>query len=139
MSTRSVTHIHQMKSLGSNESVVCSFYRHSDGYPTGHGDDLAKWLKGKGLKNGIGNDFDKSKHFNRAGTMAVKLCNHIQDLSGCELVPTGEENDYLDFVYHVYFDKEFSIKVLSYGKEKTVTAEEFDGDLLQEFFYGDDN
>ena len=138
MGTRSITHIHEMKSLSKDEKIVCSFFRHFDGYPTSHGKDLSDWLKGKGLRNGIGSDFIEGVHFNRAGTMAVKLCNHIQDEAGCEIIPTGEESPYIDYEYHIYFDEEFKIKVISYGKEITKSANEFDPDVIDEFFCDDD-
>lgn len=137
MGTRSITHIHEMKSLSSDQKIVCSFFRHSDGYPSGHGKDLADWLSDKGLKNGIGADFIKGVHFNRAGTMAVKLCNHIQDKSGCEIIHTGGKYDYIDYEYHIYFDKEFTIKVLDCGKEITKTAEEFNAEDVNLFFSED--
>jgi len=138
MGTRSITHIHEMKSLSEDQKIVCSFYRQFDGYPTAHGEDLAKYLKDKGLKNGIGSDFVKGTHFNRAGTMAVKLCNHIQDEAGCEIIPTGEESQWIDYEYHIYFDDEFAIKVISYGKEITVTASDFDAEKVEAFFCDDD-
>jgi len=132
MGTRSITHIHEMKSLDNNEGVVCSFYRGHDGYPSGHGCDLADWLSGKGLKNGIGNDFVKGTHFNRAGAMAIKLANYISDMTSCELIPEGDTGDYIDYVYHVYFDKEFTVKVIAYGeKELTVAAKDFNHESVE--------
>ena len=126
MGTRSITHIHQMRSLDSDEGIVCSFYRSFDGYPSAHGCDLAGWLSGKGLKNGIDNSFDKRKHFNRAGAMAIKLTNYISELTSCELIPAGENDDFIDFEYHVYFDEEFTIKIVAHGGSGvTVKASEF--------------
>ena len=139
MGTRSITHIHEMKSLDVDERIVCSFFRSFDGYPTAHGKDLSEWLKIKGLKNGIGADFIEGVHFNRAGSMAVKLCNHIHDEAGCEIIQTGETNACIDFEYHIYFDTEFKVKVISCGKEITKTAEEFDSDAIHAFFCDDEN
>ena len=139
MGTRSITHIHEMKSLDSKEKITCSFFRHFDGYIDGHGVDLAEWLTGKGLKNGKGSDFIEGTHFNRAGTMAVKLCNYIQDESGCEIIPTGESIPYIDFEYHIYFDEVFYIKIISYGKEIKVSVPEFDAIKLNEIFSDDED
>jgi hypothetical protein len=75
MSTRSITHIHEHHT--GKESIVCSFYRHCDGYPEGHGKDLENYLYGKTLVNGISSGFRPDLDFNRAGTMAVKLMNYI--------------------------------------------------------------
>lgn len=108
MSTRSITHIHEHHS--GHESVVCSFYRHCDGYPDGHGADLKAWLAGKRLINGIGAGFDPARDFNRAGAMAVPLMAHIQEVSGCETIPTGESGYGEEYIYHVFFrDGRFEI------------------------------
>mgnify|MGYP000852469892 FL=1 len=102
MGTRSVTYIYEMPSLGGK--VICAFFRHWDGYPSGHGVDLVNWLEDKSLVNGytLGTPMTA---YNRAGTMAVKLMNHIQDISGCEVIPTdtkewthGEE-----YIYYVTY------------------------------------
>lgn len=110
MSTRSVTHIHEAVTPG--EEIICSFYRHHDGYPKGHGKDLAKWLEGKRLVNGIGGDFVQGRDFNRAGTMAVQLMAHIQSISGAEVIPTGASDYGEEFTYHVYFrDGKFVVEI----------------------------
>lgn len=131
MGTRSLTHIHEMKSLDDKETIVCSFFRHFDGYLSGHGTDLAVWLKNKKLVNGIGKDFIKTRDFNRAGTMAVKLMNFIQDESGCEVVSTGGANIGEEFVYDIFFrEDQFFIKVNFYGKEAEVSASDFDHEKI---------
>ena len=114
MSTRSITHIHEMKGdvFGDEEQIVCSFYRHCDGYPTGHGQDLADWLTGKRLVNGISGGFVKGRDFNRSGSMAVHLMAHIESISGCEVVPTGAGDMWEEYTYDVYFrNGEFVIGV----------------------------
>ncbi len=108
MGTRSITHIYEMDS----DKVVCSFYRHWDGYPEGHGKDLENWLKDKTLTNGIGPGHDKNTTYNRAGTMAVKLMNHIQDISGCEVIATGSDGCWVDYTYHVFYKNgKFEIEI----------------------------
>lgn len=113
MGTHCITNIHEMKSIDSNETIVCSFFRHFDGYPKEHGKDLIDWLKGKILVNGIGFDSNKEIEFNRAGTMAIKLMNHIQDISGAEVIPTiSQENYCVDYIYDIYFrDNKFVVIV----------------------------
>lgn len=115
MGTRSVTHIHEGKDIDKGQTIVCSFYRQFDGYPDGHGKDLAVWLSGKRLVNGIGSDFKDGVDFNRAGTMAVGLMAHIQSLSGAEVVPTGSAGYGEDYTYHIRYDGEFMIDVDGYG------------------------
>lgn len=114
MSTRCITHIHEAQFFDSDEEIVCSFFRHSDGYPEDHGKDLADWLKGKRLVNGIGMHFKEGRDFNRAGTMAVQLMAHIQYISGAEVIPTGKSGYDEEYIYDVYFrDDVFVIKTTS--------------------------
>jgi hypothetical protein len=137
MSTRSVTHIHEISDLGGK--IVCSFYRHSDGYPTGHGDDLAGWLKGKRLVNGIGMDFKKGIDHNRAGTMAIDLMHCLKQDTSIEVTPTGQENEWADYTYVITFDGVFKIEVHSYGKKYgPIAVEDFNGEEVDEFFSDDD-
>ena len=122
-----------------NERIVCSFYRHCDGYPTGHGDDLAKWLNGKSLVNGISNGFDPHTMFNRAGTMSVKLMNHIQDISGCEVIPTGTSGRGEEFTYNLYFrDDKFYIEVDDGGQSVLKEVNNFVGEKVWEFLRDDE-
>lgn len=134
MGTRSITHIHEMDSLGSN--VVCSFYRQFDGYPTGHGDDLAKWLEDKALVNGIGSGFVEGSDHNRAGSMAIDLLHDLKKDTSVELIPTESSGMGEEFVYHVFFSDEFSISCNGNysGKEFKARASEFDGEKVEEIF-----
>lgn len=134
MSTRSITHIHEMYELDAEQSIVCSFYRHSDGYPDGHGKDLSTWLNGKNLVNGIRYDFRKGIDFNRAGTMAVKLMEHIQNEDRCEVIPTGSSNIWEEYTYHIYFEHgEFLIETISEHNQSRVkvTAREYDPEQVR--------
>jgi len=137
MSTRSLTYIHEMTDQYlTGENLVCVFYRHSDGYPSGHGQDLADWLKDKKLTNGVQFGEDRSNKFNRAGTMAVKLVNHIQDISGAEIIFGDHFDKGQDHDYHVYFrDDQFWIQL---DKMDPVKAIEFDGDSIEEKLWGDE-
>jgi hypothetical protein len=127
MGTSSITHIYEMPMNHKNENVneeyiVCSCFRHWDGYPSNHGQNLVDFLKNKKLVNGIGGNFNKDTMYNRAGTMAVKLMNHIQDLSGCEVVPPNTNWD-VDYTYHIYYNKhvnKFYIKVCDTFNDNSV-------------------
>ena len=122
MGTHCITNIHEMKSVKPDETIICSFFRHWDGMPEEHGRDLVDWLKGKILVNGIRYGSNEEIEFNRAGTMAVKLMNHIQDISGAEVIPTNSQDNYcVDYIYDIYFrDNKFVVIV---DNDKTV--EEF--------------
>lgn len=129
MGTRSITHVHEMEELGGK--IVCSFYRHWDGNPSGHGQDLADWLKDKMLVNGKTTSFVEGRDFNRAGTMAVKLMNHMQDISGCEVIPTGGSGRGEEYTYHIYFDSGGFILQVS---NLAFKASDYDGKVIEKYF-----
>lgn len=66
MGTRSLTTV-----IDRNREILV-MYRQFDGYPSGHGDELAKWAKGMKIVNGliVG---DKSKKANGMGCLAAQM------------------------------------------------------------------
>lgn len=131
MGLRSITHIHQMHELGS-ENVVCSFYRHWNGNPACHGNDLASWLRGKRLVEGKGADFVIGRDFNRAGTMAVPLMMYIQAIESCEIVQYNSDL-FQEYEYRITFDNQFHIECLNVatGKSLKMPAHGFDGKMVE--------
>lgn len=73
MSTRSTTTVID----GQDNQAVSTFYRQSDGYPSGHGQDLVNFLKGGKVVDGIGTD--EGLAFNGAGDLAFRLIGSIKD------------------------------------------------------------
>jgi len=65
MGTRSTTTVYD------EETPILSFYRQFDGYPSGHGQEVADFLTGKTIVNGIG--ADDGTIFNGPGDLAVRL------------------------------------------------------------------
>lgn len=109
MSTRSITRIHEMDFEWNADKdepnpVVCAFYRHADGYPEGHGKDMANWLKGKKLVNGKGSDYTRGRDFNGAGVMAVCLMAHIHSevTESINTIPT-DGNHSEEYDYDIYY------------------------------------
>ncbi len=141
MGTRSITHIYETDELG--QDLVCSFYRQYDGYPSGHGQDLADWLKDKFLVNGIGADFIKGTHHNRAGQMAIELIHHIKQSTSVELIPTGSEDHGEDFIYKIFFvGGEFLIEskiACGEGENITMSAKTYNSDKVDSVICPDED
>lgn len=93
MGTRSVTII-----VDKNQEV-CRIYRQMDGYPSGHGADLAKLCDLK-IVNGIGSD---PKIANGMGCLAAQIVAGLKDgPGGIYLEPTGGEvSDWVEYVYTI--------------------------------------
>ena len=97
MGTRSVTIIMD------GNSELCRIYRQFDGYPSGHGAELAKLCNVK-IINGISGDAKKGTHANGMGCLAAQVISGLKkEVGGIYLEPTGGEvNDWAEYVYIVH-------------------------------------
>ena len=108
MGTRSLTHIYDDRT----ESVLATVYRQMDGYPSGHGEDLAEILKGRTLVNGFGSG-TPSKASNGAGCLAATIIAELKvpaGIGGIYLEPPGSEDHGEEYVYSVSPRLEGSIR-----------------------------
>lgn len=107
MGTRSLTFVYD----GDEKPFVC-MYRHMDGYPSGHGKELAEFLKPIKVVNGLGGN--QQNVANGAGCLAAQMVRHFKN---------GPDGIYLytpelgvdhgqDYEYHVYAsEKGIRVKV----------------------------
>lgn len=105
MGTRSITIV---RSGPENKSPrIVTIYRQMDGYPSGMGADLADFLKGIKMVNGIG--MDNKNVANGAGCLAAQLVKHLKDGAGGIYLEAGS-GDYEDghhgedYIYEIYAD-----------------------------------
>jgi hypothetical protein len=81
-------------------------YRQYDGYPTGHGAELAEFLTPFTLVNGLGMNDDR-KIANGMGCLAAQLIAHFkQTPGGFYIHPVTDTECGQDYEYHVYQDAE---------------------------------
>jgi len=102
MGTRSLT---VFKDDDSKEIVV--MYRQFDGYPSGHGSELAKFLAPKGvgrpLVNGYNDTAVKAQAFNGMACLAAAVIAHFKkDIGGFYLYPAGTRDAGEEYVYTIY-------------------------------------
>lgn len=76
MGTRSLTHI-----KNENDATLLTFYRQMDGYPTGHGQELADFINRFTIVNGIGLN-DGKKIANGMGCLAAQILAYFKDQHG---------------------------------------------------------
>ena len=107
MGTRSLTRVYDGK------DCVVNMYRQYDGYPSGHGKELATFLNSKRITNGIANPSDGTA--NGMGCLAAQMiCNFKTEVGGIYMMPTKSGYDAgQDYEYLVY---ENDVIVKSYGK-----------------------
>jgi hypothetical protein len=100
MSTRSLTHIHEIVPGKSPKTPLLTFYRQSDGYPSGHGAELAEFLDGFTIVNGLGGQ--SGKIANGVGCLAAQLIAHFKTEPGhIYIYPAGSKNCDEEYTYRV--------------------------------------
>ena len=98
---------------------IVTMYRQYDGYPTGHGNDLAEFLSGGKLVNGIG--MDSGLVFNGMGCLTAQAVAHFKDGPGGIYLQRANKNSWEKYRYHVIGDfdtKEIIIKIMEVGYMK---------------------
>ncbi len=128
MGTRSITRINY---LG---KPLLTFYRQLDGYPSGHGREIAEFMSGCVLINGYNETHSAGKNANGAGCFAAQLIERLKcgDLGGIYIM--HHDADDQEYVYTInissggdgfnrvdFFE---SVKCEGHGE-----ADSYDGDL----------
>ena len=111
MGTRALTFVYD------GETPIINLYRQYDGYPTGHGAELAEFLNGFKIVNGLG-PATPSRIANGMGCLAAQLVSHFKGdeagqfyLYSPQTVECGQ-----DYEYHVYTkDKELRVRITNRG------------------------
>ena len=98
MGTRSLTYVYD------GDVPVINIYRQFDGYPSGHGYELAQFLNSKTLVNGF---TDKNAaQANGMGCLAAQLIVQLKHgVGGIYIHPVTSTDCGQDYEYHVYEDK----------------------------------
>lgn len=96
MGTRSTTVIKD------DGKEICRIYRQMDGYPSGHGLELAK-LCDVQIINGIGAGAKAGTHANGMGCLAAQIVAGLKDgIGSIYLEPTGGAfSEWVDYIYIV--------------------------------------
>ncbi len=99
MSTRSLTHVHD-----DDGQTILTLYKQHDGYPSGWGKDLAKFLTGFHIVNGLRCGLDAPKKIaNGMGCLAAQLVAAVKDEPGQFYIYRADASDCgEEYVYHVY-------------------------------------
>jgi hypothetical protein len=109
MGTRALTFVYD-----GNKPIV-NLYRQYDGYPTGHGAELAEFLNGFTIVNGIG--AETTRVANGMGCLAAQVVAHFKDSVGGFYIHSVDATECgQDYEYHVYQkDKELRVRVTDRG------------------------
>lgn len=119
MGTRSLTHIKE------NGKTLLTIYRQYDGYPDGHGLELAKFLVNITVVNGFNGDMKMGTHANGMGCLAAQLIGKLKNRLGNIYIDfAGTKSDWVDYVYNIKFDEERGL-LINFDRTKYLTPKEF--------------
>ena len=108
MGTRSLTHVIKTykASNGKMKKVtLATIYRQMDGYPSGMGKDLADFIKGGKLVNGI-SFTENQRVFNGAGCFGAQLIKELKDgAGGIYLEPINASKCGEEYIYKIIIDE----------------------------------
>jgi len=95
MGTRSLTFVYE-----ENKPII-NMYRQFDGYPEGHGQELADFLLSGKLVNGFSET--QTVQFNGMGCLAAQMiANFKKSVGGFYIYPIESNSCWQDYEYHVY-------------------------------------
>jgi len=116
MGTRSLTFVYSESVKGERAEPIVNMYRQFDGYPSGHGAELAEFLSGGKIVNGL-RFGEEGKFFNGMGDLAALLvANFKKESGGFYLYPVSAKDCGQDYEYHILnVDGEFKIEVYYCG------------------------
>jgi hypothetical protein len=109
MGTRALTFVYD------GDKPIVNLYRQYDGYPTGHGAELAEFLNGFKIVNGIG--AETTRIANGMGCLAAQVVAHFKDSVGGFYIHSVDSTECgQDYEYHVYQkDRELRVRVTDRG------------------------
>ncbi len=111
MGTRSLTYV-----MDDRRKKLLCMYRHMDGYPSGHGEELAEFLRPITLCNGVPLGADNSKKANGAGCLAAQIVAHFKTgIGGIYLRPTDTKDAGQDYVYIVHIGEDGLVTLSVYS------------------------
>jgi hypothetical protein len=105
MGTRSLTFVYDSYKAKNGKLVhrpIINLYRQYDGYPSGHGAEIAEFLAPFKVGNGLGAG-DNTNFANGMGCLAAQLVAKFKDGAGqFYLYPTDAVDCGQDYEYHIY-------------------------------------
>jgi len=104
MGTRSTTKVYD------GEQFLVALYRQFDGYPSGHGKEIAAFLDGRLIVNGFNSKTPK-KASNGAGCLAASLVETLKDGIGGIYITTEKDTEEFDYEIHITDNREVTVKV----------------------------
>ena len=122
MGTRSLTKVIETykdkENVTQKENLIC-MYRQYDGYPSGHGKELANFLADRTIVNGYGLGDDNLLKNNGMGCLSAELLSEFKNgIGNIYCYPPNTERDWEDFEYIIEGNEKDQINVRVYDWER---------------------
>lgn len=127
MGTRSTTKINDEEG-----NTLVTLYRQYDGYPSGHGQELADFLKDRTIINGFSGQTAKT-HANGMGCLAAQLIAYLKGdrIGNVYVTNEGDSQEYNYTIYTKNGQLYIRAESEEYGFLYDGTASEFDGVVIE--------
>jgi len=118
MGTRSITIVKEKELKSKNNYLV--MYRQMDGHPETHGYELASFLNGMKIVNGIPYGEDTSQIANGMDCLAAQIVAYFKDGPGSIYLCPSNELQHECFDYYVYLNKGNKIMIKCMSGDETL-------------------
>jgi len=131
MGTRSLTKVIESNTSISKKEEICTIYRQYDGYPVGHGLEIAEFLSKRRIVNGISTG--EKRIANRAGDLAAQLIHFLKtnnEIGNIYIEPAGTNDVGEEYIYEIFCEV---------GSQPWIVVKDYDflrGDTDQPVFAG---
>lgn len=134
MGTRSLTFVYESHRMNIGKLVhepIINMYRQYDGYPTGHGAELAEFLSSGTMTNGLRLGTNE-RFFNGMGCLAAQMVANFKDGAGSfYLYPVTTTDCGQDYEYHILnVDGEFKIEVYYCGCNMFGMSSDYESEVI---------
>jgi hypothetical protein len=131
MGTRCLTFVYNESKSGEAAERIINMYRQYDGYPTGHGAELAEFLNSGRVVNGL-NGIGKERQFNGMGCLAAQMiANFKESAGGFYIHPVVDQSCGQDYEYHILnIDGEFKIEVYYCGCNMFGISSDYESEVI---------
>jgi len=133
MGTRSLTFVYNESKSGEAAERIINMYRQYDGYPTGHGAELAEFLSAGRMVNGLAQTKTvKEIVFNGMGCLAAQMVANFKDGAGqFYLHPVVQQSCGQDYEYHILnVDGQFKIEVYYCGCNMFGMSSDYESEVI---------
>jgi hypothetical protein len=133
MGTRSLTFVYSESKRGQKAIPIINMYRQYDGYPTGHGAELAEFLNGGRMVNGLAcTKTVEEIVFNGMGCLAASMVAHFkQTPGGFYIHPVDTTDCGQDYEYHILnVDGQFKIEVYYCGCNMFGISSDYESEVI---------